>query len=210
MKFHTYKVTVAPANPAVTLATVKEHLRIDASDTSDDAYLTTLISVATDFIEKYTKRDLITRTYETKRDCFPGINDVECFGLVSGFEIRRSELQSIASIQYEDTDGNTQTVASTVYYATDSTRWSQIILDDNQVWPTDVARKKQAITITFNAGYGADETSVPDGLKQALLMTIAHLYSNRGDCVDDACASCITGGSNAILNSFRINDIKIC
>ncbi|MCK5611364.1 phage gp6-like head-tail connector protein, partial [Candidatus Pacearchaeota archaeon] len=77
-----YIVTVAPATLPLTVNEVKEHLRIDLDDKTQDALLKVLIRAATDYAEKYTKIDFITRTYETLRDSF-----------IDSLEIRRTPLQ---------------------------------------------------------------------------------------------------------------------
>ncbi len=46
------------ADEPLTLEQVKEHLKLDATDTSQDAYLGTLISAARRSIEKYTSRTI--------------------------------------------------------------------------------------------------------------------------------------------------------
>jgi len=60
-----YIVVTPPANLAVSLALVKEHLKLDATDASQDAYLTILINSSITFGQNYTKRTFIDTTYLT-------------------------------------------------------------------------------------------------------------------------------------------------
>lgn len=166
-----YIVTVPPASLPLTLTEVKTHLRIDLADNSEDTYLTALIKTVTNYAEKFTKRDFITRTYATYRDSF-------CDSL----EIRRSLLQSITSVEYLKDDVLTL-VSTDIYFATQSTTFSTLRLKENQLWPTDLDNQDQAVKIIFTAGYGND-SDVPEDLKTAMLNHIASLYENRGDCDD--------------------------
>lgn len=170
-KAFTYNVTIAPAVTPVTLATVKYHLKLDAAeDVTLDAYLTLLIDAATACGEKYTKRDFINRTYTTYRDTF-----CNCL------ELRRSQVSSITSIKYLVDDVLT-TLSTDVYGFTDVTDYPNIYLKENQSYPTGVDNVPQAIEIIFVSGYGAAATNVPADVQMALLVHIAFMYENRGDC----------------------------
>lgn len=177
---YAYDVTVPPVNPAVSLADVKAQLRI--LDTSSDALLTSYIAAATDYAEKYTRRDFITRTYQTFRDCFP--SNYYCDS-ISGFELRRSKLQNVNSITYL-VDGVSTVLATSVYYNTVQNDYSLILLEPDEQWPTNADKKLQSVTIEFTAGYGLNDTDVPVALRTAITQIVAALYENRGDC----------GGSN--------------
>jgi len=116
-------------------------------------------------------------------------------------EIERSKLQSITSIQYYK-DGSLTTVSSSIYYITNNPDFASIYLVDGQEWPADVDNRKQAVQITFVAGYGATGSSVPSDLKIAMLEHIAAYYENRGDCAD--CTENIPAFSRQIYASNKI------
>lgn len=162
-------VTDATSEP-ITLNEVRNHLRIDGIDY--DAILTPLIKTVRQIAEKTTGRDMINKTWRTYLDCFPSYN---------GIEIKKSKLQSITSIKYYINDVLT-TQDSNSYYFTDE-EYSSIEIKNSYSWASSDERK-QAVQITFVAGYGADATFVPQALKQAMLSHVAFLYENAGDCVD--------------------------
>lgn len=201
-KSYIYKVTVAPVNLPISLALLKEHLKLDSSDTSQDDYLTIIIKAVAGYCEDYTRRTLINTTYETYRDDFSS----ECM------QLRRSPLSSLTKIEYLVSDVLT-TVSSATYYITDSQSYPVIYIKENEVFPTDIDDRKQSVVITFVAGYGADDTSIPDDLKIALLNHAAKMYENRGDCSEDVVSgngfvkSYIPGETKIIYDMYKIRSI---
>lgn len=167
---YSYIVIAEPVNLAVSLDEVKEHLRLDPSDTSQDAYLTLLIRAATRIAELYTKRTFINTTFRTYRDFFE-----------SCIKLRRSKFQSLQAYKYSVDDVLTD-IDTGLFYTTNETDFSKIILKQDQEYPDDIDKKLDAILIDFVAGYGADSSDIPYDLRLALLNHIAMLYENRGDC----------------------------
>lgn len=191
---YSYTVTEPPAKLPVSLATAKQYLKV--TSTADDNLITIFIGTATSYAEGFTRRDFITRTYETFRDFFSdsvsegyytfggnpvlgatGINDS---GNV-GFELRRSALISVDQIQYLSA-GVLTTVDSTTYYNTFETDYSEVLTEPGSNWPDDADRRLQAITITFKAGFGDDDTDMPAWVTDGILKHVANMYTNRGDC----------------------------
>lgn len=167
-----YIVSVAPVNKPLTLTEVKNHLRLDVADTSEDDYLNFLINAVALFGEKYTKKDFITRTYETYRDNFCDL------------EIRKSPIQAVSTVERLVDDVLTE-VPTTVWFVTKSNTYPHLSLKVDQSWPTDTDDREQAIKITFTAGLGDDATDIPGDYKNAMLAHIAFIYENRGDCEEN-------------------------
>lgn len=182
-----YIVTVDPATLPLTLDEVKTHLRIDLTDSSQDTYLTILIKAVTAFAEKYTKRDFITRTYETLRDSFG-----------NSLVIRRSPFVSVSKVEYLVDDILT-TVLTDIYFLTDSNTYPHLSLKVDGVWPTNEDLREQAVKITFTVGYGTDTTDVPESLRIGMLQHIAALYENRGDCDSSRVSGGILAGAQKFL-----------
>ena len=179
----TYEVLTPPANLAVLLDDFKYHSKYDG--TTSDTLMTIYLKTAIEYAEKMTRRDFVNRTYKTFRDGFPGTEVYDHYSLVNqgnvGFEIRKSKLQSVTSVKYL-VDNALTTVASTVYYATSESGYSKILTLDGQVWPTNADIRLQAVEIEFVAGYGADDTDVPDDLQEAILVHATQILENRSDC----------------------------
>lgn len=181
-------VTPAVAMP-ITVDEAKMQLRIDLTNLTEDGLITRYIAAATTYFELVTYRDLINKTYKCYLDVFPcrsGIGYLEGYRFLPQYvenhiQIRKSKLQSITDIKYYS-DNIINTWNPTNYYITDEPDYASIYLVDNQTWPTNIDQRKQAVIITFVAGYGPDASYVPAIIKQALLQYVSYLYDNRGDC----------------------------
>ena len=185
-----YIVTVAPATTPVTLAEAKAHLKVSVS--TDDTLITSLIKAATDYAEKYTGRDLITRTYQTYRDDF-----------CDSMELRRAPVAAVSAVEYL-VDGVLTAVASTVWQLNYSNDFRILSLKADQQWPTNPDAQEQAVRITFTAGYGAATTDIPEEFRQGILQHVLALYENRGDCTAEVA---LPNGAKALYDMFRIRSI---
>ena len=193
---YTYNVLIPPANPAVTLARAKQHLKIPTSETAFDAEITALISAATACAEEFMRRTMVNTTFVTFRDFF-----AHCI------ELRRSRASVVNSIEYLK-EGVLTPVSSSIFFLTDHNDFSEIHLQENAIWPTDFDSVVQTIKIEFVAGYGIDDTSVPEDIKMAILNHVAFMFQNRGDCSGSSgsaeCASALPGLSQLIYKKHKI------
>lgn len=154
-----YLVT-APTIEPVTVEEAKGTARVDI--TADDGLIYSLIVTARTLAETITGRQMVTATYRQKLDRFPS-------AAINGqlyLELPKPPLQSVSSITYVDTAGDTQTLSSDLYTVDTDSEPGRVILDYGESWPStrDVA---QAVTITFVAGYAitsytADTISADD------------------------------------------------
>jgi len=183
-----YILTTDSATEPLTLAEVKTYLRIDTTDY--DNILTPLITTVRQLAEKITGRDFINKTWTTYLDFFPSSNYFALLPYVCNYpydysiELKKSKLQSITSIKYYINDVLT-TLSSSIYYISNEASYSSIYLTDGQSYPS-VDTRKQAVEIIFLSGYGATAADVPEALKQAMLVHIAYLFENTGDCADNS------------------------
>lgn len=217
---YSYRLTVPPATLPVTLDTFKAHIKI--TNNLEDALLTLYLKAAVEFAERYTGRDLITRTYITFRDFFPGPSQHEgyyAFGSVPngnsniipsfvsnvGFEIRKSPLQEVDQITYvRASDGSTIVVDSSIYYFTTETDYSELLLKDSKEWPNDSNNQLQNIQITFKSGFANDETGIEACWQIAILNHAASLEANRGDCSDSSCMKLLPANSKAFYEQKKL------
>ena len=158
----------APAIEPITLTEVKEHLRIDSSNTSEDDFINTLIAAATVYYQSRSWRHLITATYKQYLEDFPAV----------GMELRKPPLQSVTSIKYEDINGVEQTLSSSVYQVDSKSEVGRIVLADGESFP-DTDEVINAVTIEYKAGYGDAASDVPALVKSVLKLIVAHLFENR-------------------------------
>jgi uncharacterized phiE125 gp8 family phage protein len=164
----------------VTLVEAKLHLRVDLSD--DDALITAMISAAREMVERYTSRTLIYTAYRLTMDNWP--YDIE-LPRSPAIEAAANLVTGIAyitpRIRYYDGDGNQQTMT---YAAGDF----EVLLDNNPpllvlppsgIWPVTYPLQRGAIEIDWIAGYGSASTGIPELLRLAIMMLVAHWYEHR-------------------------------
>lgn len=205
MRNYSYKVVNAPINTLFILDDIKNYLRLDTGDTSEDSLLLSLQSTAVSLVEKYTNRTLLTTTFKTHRDVFFNIqNNLHTSDY---WELKKSPLQSVSSIKYYNKSNVLVTVNTNIYYNTFEDIYSKIFLNDGFKFPSDILNRFQAIEIEFIAGYGNDSSSVPNEIKNAVLMLISSMYENRGDCSQGNCSQLINSSVKQLISKYRIINI---
>jgi uncharacterized phiE125 gp8 family phage protein len=157
--------TAAPGFVPVSVNEAKQNWRVDHSD--DDTVIQGLLESAAGHIEEVLGRALVTQTW---RQDFAAFDDQ--------LRLDIGNLIGVTSIVYYDGAGASQTLASTVYTAFTDDTGPYIALKPDQSWPT-AAERDDAIRVTWTAGYGATEASVPRKLRQAILLLGGHWYQNR-------------------------------
>lgn len=156
-----------PAAEPISLATAKLHLKVE--HTADDDLITAWIVAARRWAETFTGRQFVTATWDWNLDCFP---EPGC-----ELEIPRAPLQSITSISYFDTNGDSQTWSSSLYDVDTASEPGRVAPDIDQDWPA-TSQKMNAATIRFVAGYG-DADDVPETIKAAMQLYLGHWYEHR-------------------------------
>lgn len=160
-----YSRTPASTEP-VTIDDVRKQLRIDHTDDDDD--LTNLIS-------------------EARFDCESRLGDVSLFDAVcvdyfdrfeDEMELHYSPVDSITSVAYLDTNGSSQTLASTYYEVGNRNGMGILRLKYGQTWPS-TRDHADVITITYKAGFGTTAASVPLCIRRWIKARVAWLWGNR-------------------------------
>ncbi len=162
--------TETPATKwAVTLDEAKQHCRVDSDDTEDDAVLTRLIKAATDMVEQQAGKALLEQTWNLLIAAPDGAGHLH---------LPLTPVISVDDISYFDRDNVSQsaTVGDFQLYKDEDHAWLEP--KQGNVWPATYARH-DAITVQFKAGFGANETDVPENLRQAVLLTVGHWFENR-------------------------------
>lgn len=155
----------------VTLAEVKEHLRIDGTD--DDSTLNVYLMAACEYIETATRQQFVSRTYVLTLDSFPAERFIK---------LPKPPLIEVASIEYTDGAGSEQTLDAARYTVDTTTRPGRLVLRPGQSWPSTDGSAAN-VRVTFTAGYGT-ENDVPELLKQAIKFMAGHYYENREGAID--------------------------
>lgn len=177
-------LTTAPATEPVTTADFKTWIGYSGSD--QDTIFGNLLKTARLWVEEYLSRQLITATYTLKLDSFPV---VELF-------LPRPPIQSITSIAYLDSDGDSQALSTDIYELT--TRGT-LARKYNQVWPS-VRYIHEAVTIVYVAGYGSSATDVPQPIRDAIMLFAKGVWQSPAG----ACPSVVMAAAENLLQPYKL------
>lgn len=157
-----------PVVEPVTLQEAKLHMRVDID--TDDALIAALITAAREHLETTSRPQLamLTQTWRYLADAWP-TSDV--------LQLRPYPLQSVSSINYTDEDGATTTMSSSDYQVDTYSQPGRIYITDG--WPSTTLQDMNGLAIEFVAGYGDTASSMPQQMRQALLLLVSHWYENR-------------------------------
>ena len=152
--------TLLPVRPV----DVRDQLLIKHRE--QDSWFRARIIAATEAAENYTWSRFVTQTWKQYFDAFG-----------DPMVLRFPPLSSVTSVQYTDSSGDTQTVASTVYEIADNDGVGLVRLKYSQTWPTPRGHDSD-VWVTYVCGYGAP-SAVPQTIKDAIILYTAHQWNNR-------------------------------
>lgn len=172
-------LVTAPTLEPLSRPEAAKQVRVPEEGGYYDAELDRLIKAARLEVERRLNRQLIYATYDYKFDRFPcGYDGVIYVPKAPLYTLVSSEDYPGLGITYLDASGDSQTLATSVYKVLSSREPGEIRLKSGQAWPV-VYDEADAVTIRFVAGYGETASSVPEGIRQAMLMMITDWFENR-------------------------------
>lgn len=164
-----------PALEPLTLDEAKAFLRVEHGD--EDEAIAALVAAARLHVEAQTRRAMITQHWRLSLDAWP-----EC-GRIA---VRPAPLQSLTAARAFD--------FANIAHPLDVQSFVPDPADSSLAFvPWSVAQPERAaggIELDVVCGYGDDALSVPEPLRHAIRILIAHWYENRG---------LVTGGGRAPL-----------
>lgn len=190
----------APAAEPVSLAEAKAHCRIDDSDS--DGLLAGYVLAARQWAEVYTRRALLSQTWDLSidRDWPEELVDGEWLPRIV---LPKPPLQSVTSITYVDTAGTTQTLAAD-QYRVNTTEMEGVIEPAYGVsWPS-VRDQSRTILVRFVCGYGTSPGAIPEPIRQAILLTAGHWVENRESVVIGTIATEVPQAAEMLLFPYRV------
>lgn len=187
--------TTAAASDPVSVSEAKAHCRVDIS--TDDTYITALITAATEAVQTRTGRQLVNATFRAAWDTLPASGE---------FPLMREPVSAVSSVKYYDADETQQTLDDTEYWVDLESTPPRVVLRDG--FPSLYGWRPGLIQIVFVAGYGASGSSVPAALKQAVMLLVGHWYENREANITNGYARELPDGVKMLCDMHKVAWIK--
>ena len=161
------RLITAPTTEPVELDQVKMQARVELDGHDDDNLLLDLIGEAREACEQYTRMSFLTQTWDMVLDR-------------AGYSIDllRPPLASVTGVYVTDDDGVETTVDPSTYRVDTISTPGRLFLKPGYSWP--YFTEQAGFRVRYVAGYTA-AASVPAGIRKAIKMLAAYLYSNPGD-----------------------------
>lgn len=181
----------APSVSPVSLTEAKAHLRVDSDH--EDMLIQRYIDAAVSHIdgEGTLGRAMITQDWAQWETQAPGWP-----------RLQMGPFQSLVSIEYYDADSTLQTATLADFETRLDGDFVVCKPKEDRAWPNAETRR-DAIKITYRAGYGDAATDVPEGLRHAIFLLLSHWYENRV-AVDERKLMPIPYGVDALINNERV------
>jgi len=166
-----WTLKTGPTIEPVTPSELREHLRLEKGDTTDEQYLKTLIQLSRVHGEHVTRRAWITQTWTIYRNSFPKKNYIQLpFG----------SLQTVNSFSYRNSSGDTTTLTEDTDYVVDTdSEPGMVVLAYGKTWPSFTPFPVNPIAIEITCGYGDSGEDVPQTLRTWMKAVCGEIYENR-------------------------------
>ena len=156
---------IAPAIEPLSLEEAKAFLRVETGD--DDALIAALIASARIHVESRTQLALMTQSWRMVFDCWPQQGRIA---------VRPAPLKAVTAARVYDFHGNAQTVDTQAFVPDLGASMLAFV-----PWAVPVPTRIAAgIEIDVTVGFGDAAAVVPEPLRQAIRLLVAHWYENRG------------------------------
>ncbi|MEM9388623.1 MAG: head-tail connector protein [Pseudomonadota bacterium] len=191
-------IVTLPILEPLTVRDAREHLNITHQE--DDRLLSGYIVAARSAVERETHRALLTQEWDITWPRFPNVcDDGDTYIRVPG-----GFCQSVDSIAYVDTAGESVTLDAAEYQVDTSNEQGAVVLPAPQgTWPATQAGRRSAVTLRVTVGWPT-VSRIPPILLQAVRFLIGHYYENREAVVTGTVATEMPQGAKSILQSWRV------
>lgn len=198
-----------PTITPVTLDQAKRHLRVEVEDSAEDALITSLIAAATGYLDGWTGilgRCLCEQIWRQDFDAFR-----------RELRLPLGPVIEIVSITLRSHEGQLSEVDSGDFALMQDDRSPFVRFREGYVPQADLAQ----VAVTYRAGYAdveatsddaetedVDESvpahsSVPDAIKQAVLLLVGHWYANREAVVTGTIATEVPSAVASLVRIYR-------
>jgi len=186
----TVVLTAAPAAEPISLAEAKAHLRIDTDD--EDTLIASLIVAGRTLVERNLGLALITQGWSYFLDHWP---EACCISLPL------SPVQAVSAVTVHDEDGGSSVLDADGYAVDVLSVPARLTL--TSATPPAVTRAFNAFEVAFTAGYGDAATDVPQPIRQAVTLLVAHWFERREPVEFDAGPQGVPGIVAGLLQPYR-------
>lgn len=167
---------------------------------ADDTLIASYVKAARMHVENILNRALITQTWDYYLDQFPFGGDWRFSSVIN---VPKGQLQSVTSITYDDTNGDNQTLSSSLYEVDTKTDPARIVPAFGETWPV-VQGQPNGVKIILVMGYGDAGSDVPEDIRQAMRFIMAHYYENREAVVTGTQVNKIPDAAEVLLEPYKI------
>ena len=180
-----------PSVEPITLADAKLYLRVEHDD--DDDLIAALIAGSRIHVEARTRRALITQSWRLVRDAWPASGRLEILPV---------PLASLTAARIYLADGSTQSIDPSAFIIDKSAAPALLAFGNGA--PPAPGRALAGIEIDVTVGYGAAGTNVPEALRQAIRLLVAHWYENRGVAAIGETVAPLPASVEALIAPYRV------
>lgn len=189
---------------------MRNYLRLDVE--CDDDLISSFIDSATQMAKEYMRRSILNETLLLRMDGFPyyshdydlirlgrGVHTGSYNYLTGGgneFNLPYPPIASITSIVTFDRSNNQSTFSASSYELDET--GGRVYLNEGVTWPSEL-RDREAVHVTYVAGYGSDSSNVPSPIIQSIKTHVGKMYDCREACVmPESCKK--------LLSPYRLYD----
>jgi uncharacterized phiE125 gp8 family phage protein len=180
---------IPPSAEPWTLAEVKTFLRVEHDD--DDAVIAALIAAARGHVEALSRRALLVQRWRFVLDTWPDNGRLDP---------RTGPLRSVIAARVFDVANNPHSIDVETFVVDAA---ANIIASPCWAMPLP-GRVTAGIELDVELGYGALASDVPDALRHAIRMLVAHWYENRGLAAIGGNVAMLPAGAGALIAPYRM------
>lgn len=208
------RLITPPADDVVAVADARAQVELGTS-TAHDTQLTGMVGAAVAHLDGKAGilgRALVNQTWELSLDDFPRHRFGGDFRpltrqhleSISALVIPLPPLVSVSSVTYIAPDGTLTTLDPSAYDVDLASEPGVITPAYGTTWPTTRA-VRNAVKVTFVAGYGAAGIDVPQAIRSAILLMVGDLFENREGVTGDARAAYVDNPTvDRLLAPYRM------
>jgi uncharacterized phiE125 gp8 family phage protein len=178
-----------PTAEPLSLDEAKIFLRVEHN--ADDVLIAALIAAARLHVEAQTQAALITQTWRLT------LSDWPCQGQV---RVRPAPLQALVAARVFDMQGDAQSL-DTQAFVPDAGAATLSFIPWALPSPNRIAA---GIELDVTVGFGDSASDVPEPLRQAIRLLVAHWYENRGLVAGDGQGAVLPATVAALIAPYRV------